>query len=222
MKIPLDGMHPRASIRWIFIVTCILVVIILFLLVLFIPPKYTERTAISDYGRYDGTGSDKFTKQYIQSFFPKKIEDFFSDVKYTYKAENTDTYGFEAFLEFTIEDEEKLQAYLSEIADDEKWEDFAYASGYKEYSIENVLDLDIDDTDDPSSIFYRQIVYAKIRKVLYSPEENRIIYVAIGVYDGGGIGTNYFNKFFERFQIDPVEYEKSASSGQGVDPFGIS
>lgn len=83
--------------------------------------------------------------------------------------------------------------------------------GYKEYSIENVLELDIDAVDDPSSIFYRQILYAKIGKILYSPEEQRIIYVAIGVYDGGGIGTNYLNVFFERFQIDPIEYEQTAS-----------
>lgn len=208
--------------KWIKVLMCILVVIALFFLMLFIPPKYTERTAISDYGNYDGTAVDSFTTQYIQSFFPREIEDYFSDVKYSYKVENTDTYGFEAFLEFTIENETEFQTYISEITSDENWQDFSYAPGYKEYSIENVLELDIDAVDDPSSVFYRQILYAKIRKVLYSPEEQRIIYVAIGVYDGGGIGTNYLNVFFDRFQIDPVEYEQTASSGYGVDPFGIS
>ena len=200
---------------------CVLIVIALLILVLSIPPKYTERTAISDYGHYDGTGVDSFTSQYIQSFFPKEIEDFFSDVEYSYKAENIDTYGFEAYLEFTIEDESKFLEYISEITDEENWQNFAYASGYKEYSIENVFELDIDETDDPSSIFYRQIIHAKIRKVLYSQEEQRIIYIAIGVYDGGGTGTNYFNTFFERFQIDPEEYEQTASSGDGVNPYGI-
>lgn len=190
-------------------------------LLLFVPPKYTEKTAASDYGHYDGTGADGFVTQYIQSFFPAEIEENFSDVKYSYKAENTDTYGFEAYLEFTIEDETEFQAYISNITSEGNWKDFIYAPGYKEYCIEDVIDLDIDETDDPSSLFYRQIVYAKIRKILYSPEEQRIIYVAIGVYDGGGIGTNYLNVFFDRFQIDPVEYEQTASSGYGVDPFGI-
>ena len=197
--------------KWITVLICILVVIALFFLILFIPPKYTVRTAISDYGIYDGTGVDSFTTQYIQSIFPEKIEDYFSDVKYSYKAENTDTYGFEAYLEFTIKDKTEFQTYISKITDVKNWQDFAYAPGYKEYSIENVLELDIDAVDDPSSIFYRQILYAKIRKILYSPEEQRIIYVAIGVYDGGGIGTNYLNVFFERFQIDPIEYEQTAS-----------
>lgn len=190
-------------------------------LLLFVPPKYTEKTAVSDYGHYDGTGADRFTTQYIQSFFPAEIEESFSDVKYSYKAENTDTYGFEAYLEFTIEDETEFQAYISDITSEENWTDFVYDPGYKEYCIENVFDLYIDETDDPSSLFYRQIVYAKIRKILYSPEEQRIIYVAIGVYDGGGIGTNYLNVFFDRFQIDPVEYEQAADSRYGVDPFGI-
>lgn len=218
----LSTMHSKKLIKWITVSMCFLAVIALLLLMLFIPPKYTERTAITDYGYYDGTGADRFTNQYIQSFFPKEIEDYFSDVKYSYKAENTDTYGFEAFLEFSIEDETKFQEYIAEITCDENWQDFTYASGYKEYCIENVFDLDIDETDDPTSIFYRQIVYAKVRKILYSAEEQRIIYVAIGVYDGGGIGTNYLNVFFERFQIKPIEYEQTASSGYGVDPFGIS
>ena len=208
--------------KWVKALMCILVVVALFFLMLFIPPKYTVRTEISDYGTFDGTSADSFTAQYIQSFFPKEIEATFSDVKYSYKAENTDTYGFEAFMEFTIEDETEFQTHISKITGKESWQDFAYAPGYKEYCIENVFDLDIDDEDDPSSIYYRQIVYAKIRKILYSPEEQRLIYVAIGVYDGGGIGTNYLNVFFERFQIDPVAYEQTASSGYGADPFGIS
>lgn len=222
INIFLGGRRANVFFKWIKIVICIFAVIALFFVMMFTPPKYTERTAISDYGHYDGTGTDSFTECYIQSFFPKEIEDSFSAVKYSYKAENTDTYGFEAYLEFTIEDKTIFKTYISKITSNENWHDFAYAPGYKEYCIENVFDLDIDDTDDPSSIYYRQIVYAKIRKILYSPEEQRIIYVAIGVYDGGGIGTNYLNVFFERFQIDPVEYEQAASSGYGIDPFGIS
>ena len=69
------------------------------------------------------------------------------------------------------------------------------------YINEHVFKLDFDETDDPSSIFYRQIVYAKIRKILYSPKDQTIIYVAMGVYDGGGIGTNYFNVFLNVFKL---------------------
>lgn len=206
---------------WILLPTIVTVLFLGLFLMLFLPPKYTEKTLISDYGHYGGTGADRFVEQYIQSFFPKEIEESFSNVKYSYKAENTDTYGFEAYLEFKIEDKMEFQTLISEIAGEEHWKDSAHAPGYKEYCIEDVFKLDFDETDDPSSIFYRQIVYAKIRKILYSPKDQTIIYVAMGVYDGGGIGTNYFNVFFERFQIDPVEYEQTASSGEGVDPFGI-
>ena len=41
--------------------------------------------------------------------------------------------------------------------------------------------LDLDDDDDPSSIFYRQILSAKIRKILYSYETQTIIYIAMGM-----------------------------------------
>lgn len=212
----------QTLIKWIMALVSVLAGLALLFVMLNIPPKYTERTEIADYGNYSGTGNDRFVAQYIQSFFPEEIEASFSNVKYSYKAENTDSYGFEAYLEFTIEDKAQFQEYVSAITDDKNWQDFIYASGYKEYCIENVFDLDMDEEDDPSSIFYRQIIYAKIRKILYSAEEQRIVYVAIGVYDGGGIGTNYFNVFFNRFQIDPAEYEQTASLGYNVDPFGIS
>ena len=153
LDIFLGAMCTKRSIKWITVLTCLLTVMAVFLLLLFIPPKYTERTAITDYGYYDGTGADRFTSQYIQSFFPAEIEDYFCNVQYSYKAENTDTYGFEAFLEFSIEDEAKFQQYIAEITCVENWQDCTYASGYKEYCIENVFDLDIDETDDPTSIF---------------------------------------------------------------------
>ena len=125
------------------ICVCIFVVFILplgiFTLLLCIPPKHTETTDILEYGQYDGTNNTRFTEQYIQSFFPEEIQGSFTNVQYSYKAQNMGAYCFEAYLEFTIEDEAEFQKYISEITQEENWKDFAYAPGYKEYSIENFL-----------------------------------------------------------------------------------
>lgn len=197
--------------------------IVVFILMVTIPPKYTKITEIDQYGHYTGTGVDSFTNSYINSFFPLKIENYFKNVIYSYKAESVDTYGFEAYLEFTIVDKTQFNEYIATIKTKDGWSASTFAPGFMEYNIENVLVLDEPDVgDDPTSIFYQQIIKAKIRKIMYSAENQTIIYVAIGVHDGGGIGTNYLNAFFDRFQIDPFEYEKMAQSAYNVDPYGIN
>lgn len=203
------------------VLVCVTIALAVFFAVLAMPPRYTVINEISEYGNYSGTSASRFTDQYISSFFPEEIQPCFSNITYSYKAENTDTYGFEAYLEFTIEDESQFNEYIAEITRDREWQDFAFDTDFRECNIENVFDLNTDHTDDPTSVFYRQILYSKVRKILFSPETHTVIYVAIGVYDGGGIGTNYLNTFFERFQIDPVEYAKAATSGYGIDPFGV-
>jgi hypothetical protein len=151
-----------------------------------------------------------------------EIDQSFSNITYSYKAENTDSYGFEAYLEFHIEDKEQFDEYVSVLKKGRSWQNFDFCPGFQECNLENVLVLDLDDDVDPASIFYRQILCARIRKILYSSETQTIIYVAIGVYDGGGIGTNYLNTFFDRFQIDPAVYMRIADTDYNVDPYSIN
>ena len=79
-----------------------------------------------------------------------------------------------------------------------------------EYKIDNSFDIHITDPRRLEENPGHAIESAGIKKILYCAETQTIIYVAIGVYDGGGVETDYLCVFFERFDIDPVEYERSA------------
>ena len=176
------------------------------------PSKYTETTDIADYGVYSGTNDDAFTRNFISSFFPKEITPSINVVKYSYRAENVDTYGFEAYLEIHIDNPDTFEDYIQSIAPTEKWGQFTFSEKYFEYSIENVLDISIRNPDDWAQQPYHPIECARIRKVLCCAESQTIIFVAIGVYDGGGVGTDYLCAFFDRFEIDPIAYEETADS----------
>ncbi len=187
-----------------------------------IPVKYTETTDIADYGHYPNVKTTDIEHILIHSFFPESIKDSFSDVRFSYKAENIDDYGFEAYLEFKIENPLEFDQYIDSIAEEQQWKDFTFDGNFKEFSIKNELYLDVDDPYDPESLFQHQIIQADIRKVLYSLESQTVIYVAIGVRDGGGVGTNYLNVFFTRFGIDPVEYVQTTDSPYVKGPYDIA
>ena len=176
---------------------------------------------VSQFGHYTGTGANNFVRNYINSFFPEQIEAFCSDVQYMYKAAGRNNYDFEAYLEFTITDPGKFCRYVDEIAPKEAWETFFFDTEYKIYSIENRFDIHENSMADKESLLYYPIECARIRSVLYHTETQTIIFWALGVYDGGGIGTNFLNTFFRRFGIDPVAYEKTANTPYGIDPFAL-
>ena len=171
-------------------------------------------TDIADYGKYVGNFDNKFAKEVISAFFPAKIEDSFTDVRYVYSAVKVDSAAFEAYLEFVIEDPEAFSAYIQQVTNDDNIHPFHYDDSYMEYTISNLLTLgdertfESDFADYKAGTDFYRIQVAKIQKILYSPAEQRIIYVAIGVYDGGGTGTYFLSTFFDRFGIDPKEYEE--------------
>ena len=181
----------------------------------------TVITDVSQYGHYDGTAVDDFVTDYINSFFPDKIEDYFSDVNYVYKALSHDTYAFEAYLEFTIEDPELFHRFVRDVAPENGWDTFAFDENYQIYLLENGLDISTEDVVDTETGLYYPIERARIRAVLYSEETQTVIFWAFGVYDGGGVRTDYLNTFFDRFEIDPVVYEQTADSPHGKSPYGL-
>ncbi len=162
-----------------------------------------ETTDIAQYGIYTGTGHNEYVHDYIHSFFPESIEESFSDVTYSYRANSIDQYAFEAYLEFVIEDPELFAQHIAQIGDVE-WEPFAFDSRYMEYAISDELDIFTSAASSDREIIYA-IENAEIGKILYKPVEQRIIYVAIGVFDGGGTNTKDLWVFFDRFDIDPAE-----------------
>lgn len=174
---------------------------------------YYETTDPADYRKIVGNNNNEVPAEFIASFFPEEIIPDFSDVTYSYRAENGDTYGYEAYLEFTVTDPEAFQNYVSQIAPPDNWQEFRFDSGYMEYVVSDVFEIhSVKSESTGSGLPVCAIQAAQIGKVLYSAEQSRIIYVALGVYDGGGVNTSFLCRFFERFHIDPTEYEKFADS----------
>ena len=77
-----------------------------------------------------------------------------------------------------------------------------------EYEIRDGFSLTSKEPDENSPDY--SIESASIKKVLYNIEEQRVIYWALGVFDGGFADTRHFNAFFDRFEIDPYLYEQQA------------
>ena len=166
---------------------------------------YYETTSLADYGDYIGNNDNGFAWKFISSFFPQEIQDNFTDITYSYRAEDFDVYGFEAYLEFTIEDQSEFIQHIESIAAANQWHPFAFDPDYMEYCIVDELELSTH-WEDGGAYEHPHIMEAEIGKILYAPEEQKIIYVAIAVYDGGGVTTEFLSVFFERFNINPVSY----------------
>lgn len=165
-----------------------------------------ETNDINDFGVYTGNSDNETPAQFITSFFPTTIENSFSDVIYHYKAKNFDTYAYEAYLEFAVPDQNTFHELLMNFVVLEESIPFRYDNSYMEYSISNVL---YTHSESKQSGAY-SIGYSEVGKILYSEEEQRFIFWALGVYDGGGTDTSELNYFFKRFNIDVTDYRDYA------------
>lgn len=184
------------------------VIIAVPLYLLFRPAPVYETNDIADYGVVKGNCDNDTPKEFISSFFPKKIESYFSDVTYHYKAKELDTYAYEMQLEFVIKDTDKYTAFLSDVIGDAVCEPFYFAPDFQAHYISDELELGECRED------YRfYISGAKIGLVLFSEEERRFVFVALGMYDGGGANVEELGFFFDRFGIDPEEYARRAEHG---------
>lgn len=192
--------------KQVFLLICSLLVIISLFLCFLLRDRTYETTDIANYGKYIGNYDNKSAEEFITSFFPKKIESYFSNVKYVYRAKQLDSYAYEAFLEFSIEDEALFREYVSNTTENAQLTPFEYDSSFMECNISDFIEFRAYfDADDVGPARYH-IGYASIGKILINQDENRLIYVAIGVYDGGGVHTAFLREFFTRFNIDPGEY----------------
>lgn len=168
-------------------------------------PRQFYTTNISDYGKYVGNYDNDFPEEFINSFFPEKIEENFSNVKYSYKAQKGDSYAFEAYLEFKIENESEFQAFIDEHVG-KNVSDFSYDTNFKEYVIADELGLIVLDQKTSNADGFYHIQCAKIGKILYSEKTQQIICIALGVYDGGMVTTDFLCNYFDRFDIEPYHY----------------
>lgn len=180
---------------------------------LFVQHLY-ETTDIADYGTYVGNFDNETPTAFINSFFPEEIDESFENVQYVYRARKGDSYAYEAYLEFTISDEAAFEAYIQEYTESEKLQVFPYDDSMQEWIVSDFLDLSSGPEREDSGGEYRGygIHYAEIGKILIDPQENKLIYVALGVNDGGVVTTGYLKEYFERFGIDPLEYAEGKSA----------
>lgn len=195
------------------ILVCVVLVIILAVVFALIPEKRTEISGPENYGNYTGTNNDAKVNDYINSFFPEKMEPYFSDVTFTYRSTDFGSYACEAYLEFTIEDPDQFDAYVASIADEAEWRVFSYDSSFLEYRIEDRLYLVVTNEESGEDKTRTSVVItdAEIGKVLYSSETQTIIYMAMLICSDSTVETDYFNAFFSRFAIDPTEYTDDVS-----------
>ena len=165
-----------------------------------------ETTRINDYGKITGNWVNDEPEAFVHSFFPKQIEDSFTDIIYHYKAKKGDGYAYECYLELVIEDPDAYAAFIENTVDKSKCTPFAYDPAFQEQSISNVFY--IWRRNEREAIYVLET--AELGKILFSDEQQRVIFVALGMYDGGGATTIELNHFFSRFQIDPWEYMQTA------------
>lgn len=208
-----EGTKMNVNIR---VVTCgalkvaaVLLIIPVFIALCIWLPGYGdiyETATANDYGKITGNFDNETPAAFIHSFFPEELEDSFSSIVYHYKAKKGDAFAYECYLEFIIEDADAYFDFTERYIDRNLSTTFVYDADFQEQSFSNVLDLQ---TPRASEAVY-PISAAEIGKVLFSDEQQRLVFVAIGMHDGGGANTVEFGHFFSRFQIDPWEYMQNA------------
>ena len=164
--------------------------------------KMYVTTNIADYGNYIGNYNNDKPEKLIATFFPKRIDESFQNVSYSYRAMTGDSYAFEAVLEFTIADKSDFDSYVAAITNTEKRQVFRFDENFVEYILSDDYRL-LGAPSEPETV---HIDYSDIRKILVSESEQRIIFVALGVFDGGYTPGTFLTTFFDRFEISIKDY----------------
>lgn len=170
--------------------------------------RTTDR--IEDYGIITGNISNEEPYEHIFSFFPAQIEESFSDVSYHYASRKDDIWAYECYLEFVVEDSSEFESVLNKYVDPTLATVFKFDERYMECTLDNILYIRWDTLEGGSTGKGYPIEDACIGKILYDTQQQRMIFWAFGVFDGSGVGTNHLHYFFDRFQIDPFEYQLTA------------
>ena len=175
-----------------------------------------ETTNISDYGTFNKTLDNKTTQELLE-FFPERIEPYFGSPNYIYRTERESGYTFEAWLEFTIEDETEFERFISNTVKGIKCQKFLYDTSYDEYVIADYLILDEHTNGEKAKKDYYQYEYADIRKILINTSEKKVIFIAVCVDVETGVDTSFLREYFSRFSIDALSYGPRVPSTWRID-----
>lgn len=177
-------------------------------------PMDYETQNIADYGVFVGN-NEQYMHAYIERFFPDVIPEEAQNITYVFKSRAIDERAFEAYLEFVIEDEKTFEDHVNLVTTGLFSRPFNFDTSYQEYIVcdestsylqDQILLNDRYYEEGISTPFYK-IESASIAKILVNYDECRIIYVAFSVFNGGAADTDFFSEYFNRFGLDPYEYE---------------
>ena len=160
---------------------------------------------VADYAVITHNGDNRAVEIFVDSFFPKQIESYFSDVKYDYKARDYCDFCCEISLEFTIEDSDAFYNYVETVTKDLTGTKIAYDEHYCDYLIADELDVDAENLRDDGSYYLENI---EMGRILVCEKDQRVIFYAIKLTNCCGTGSDKFD-FYKRFAIDPLEYAQS-------------
>ena len=191
------------------IVFVLSILIVIVLIVTTVAEKGTiyETSDLTDYRKISGNYDNDTPAKFIYRFFPECIPHSFSDVSYHYTARRGDAYACECYLEFVIEDEAEFHAFLSQYEDIYESCVFIWDNSFMQITLSNVFATDGTRASDKKGY---PIHNAEIGKILYSASEQKIIFWALCVRDGGGVGSTQLQHFFDRFEINVLDYQMEA------------
>lgn len=192
------------------LIICFLIIVLMGAIVvclhLLTKPEQYATSDINNYGHYVGNADNQFASEYISAFFPEIIESSFTDVTFSYKAQNFGNYAFEVYLEFVIEDDKAFQEFIGAKTYGMESKVFSYDPNFVEFTLDDSLSISvIDGGEDQNSKIW--IGSAKIGKILCNEKEHRIIFVAMAMRDAWDAYSDFFCCYFDRFNIDPVKYD---------------
>lgn len=171
-----------------------------------------ETSDVAQYGKFEFLPDEDYYQEYILPVFPKSIQPEFEDVIYDYRVYSFWGAGIKVYLEFSIRDPEKFDAFVQSTTQGLAKGTFHFDNAYEEYVFFN---------EDTGGVFddirlnnpypdvmgqYYTVDYALILKVLVDRSQQRLIYIYIDISDCA-FTTEDLDIYFSRFQIDPKEYE---------------
>lgn len=165
--------------------------------------RVTENLA--EYGVIKDNCDNEWPEKFLMGFFPEKIEPYFENVVYKYKAFDWCDYNCEMYLEFTIADPEQFHSYVETLTEGLTAQVFPYDVKYDDYIIHNHLYVEPSSSSEPGNERYYFRFGARMGRILVCEEEQRIICQGILIRGCcGGYAEDY--DFYDRFGIDPQEY----------------
>jgi len=128
---------------------------------------------------HNSKSGNNYVKTFVNSFFPERIEPYFENVQYQYKARSWCDYCCEVYLEFTISDRDAYLNFVEEATEGLTSTQFAYDNQFEDYIVYDALLVDENDYQTENGGYYLDA--AKMGRILVCKDEQRIIYHAIMV-----------------------------------------